>query len=215
MYGNVDDALLWLRLLYEYLIKEREMKIIHAEYCILYKKYDSGKLELVISINVDNECMEARPEKLENIKEIIKLKFNIKESDKLKKFLGVYYKWGHDAKGTPTKITTEKDINILVDGYKKFTGSDVKVKKIPSDPGTNLSKSKLKDPIKIYKYRPFLGHIMWYNMKVRTGVSKAARELDVHMSHTWPDNWNSLGSLIGYLNGKDRKGITTRKPKVI
>ena len=46
-------------------------------------------------------------------------------------------------------------------------------------------------------------------------MTKSARELDIHMSNTWPKQWKTLGSLIRYLKGKDMKGITIRNPKVI
>ena len=42
--------------------------------------------------------MAGNPETLKVIKENIKEKFNISKSVKVKKFLGVYYKWGHDSK---------------------------------------------------------------------------------------------------------------------
>ena len=45
-----------------------------------YKKYYGGKLGLMMSVCVDDLFMEGRPETLENIKDIIKLKFNIQES---------------------------------------------------------------------------------------------------------------------------------------
>ena len=63
-----------------------------------YKKYDGEKLELVMSVHVDDIFMVGRPETLENCKEIIKLKFNIQESGKVKKFIGVYYEWVNDPK---------------------------------------------------------------------------------------------------------------------
>ena len=64
------------------------MKIIHTDSCILYGKYDSVKVELVISIHVDGVFMAVMTDKLENIKEMIKLKFNIQESVKVRNFLG-------------------------------------------------------------------------------------------------------------------------------
>ena len=44
MYGNVNADLLWLRLLDTYLMNECKLERIKAEYCILYKKDDEGKL---------------------------------------------------------------------------------------------------------------------------------------------------------------------------
>ena len=58
----------------------------------------------------------------------------------MRKFLGVYYERGYDAKGPYTKMTMEKDTKTLFNGYEKFTGSDVKVQKTPGAPGTTLRK---------------------------------------------------------------------------
>ena len=144
MYGNVDAALLWLIILDKYLIKECNMTRIQAEYLILYNKDDGGKLDVVMSINVDCILMTGRLETLENIKEMIKLKFNIEYYWKVKRFLGVYCKWGHDAKGLYTKIIMDKDVNKLVDGCEKFTGSDVNDQKTPGAYGTARSYRHIK-----------------------------------------------------------------------
>ena len=87
MHGNVDTALLQLRLLSKYLIKEYGMRRRQEDSYIFYNKYDGGKLELMMSVHVDNVVMLVRPEILESIKYMIKLKFNIQESVKVKKFI--------------------------------------------------------------------------------------------------------------------------------
>ena len=71
----------------------------------------------------------------------------------------------------------------MVEGYKKYTRSDVKVQKTPGAPGTTLSKSELEEPKYIYNYRSFMGQLMWYTAKVVPDVKNAARELAVHMSN--------------------------------
>ena len=98
------------------------------------------------SFHVDDVFTEGSPETLKKIKEMIKLKFKIKESRKVRKFLGVYYEWGRDSEGTYTKLTMEKDVNKLVDGFENFTGSDLMVHKTPGDTGTTLSKSDIEEP---------------------------------------------------------------------
>ena len=65
-----------------------------------YKRYDSEKLELLMSVHVDHIFMTGRPETLENFKGIINMKFNIQESGKVKKFIGVCYEWVNYAKVT-------------------------------------------------------------------------------------------------------------------
>ena len=69
----------------------------------LCKKDNNGKLEIAMSVHVDYVFMLEKSETLEKTKYKINMEFNIQESGKVKKFLGVYYEWGHDAKGFYTK----------------------------------------------------------------------------------------------------------------
>ena len=57
IYGNVDASLLWLRLLAKYLINVRKLKISKTDSCIIYNKDDDRKLELMMSVHVDNVFM--------------------------------------------------------------------------------------------------------------------------------------------------------------
>ena len=109
----------------------------------------------------------------------------------MKKFLGVYYEWDRDTKVTYTKITMDKYVKNLVNGYENYTGSDLKVKKTPGAPGTTLSKSNLEWPYNIDNYRSFVGQLMWYTTKVELDVANVAEELVVHMSR--PDR--TLGGI--------------------
>ena len=106
-----------------------------------------------MSVYVDDVFMTGKTKTLKNTKEKIKKKFNISESGKVKKFIRVYYEWGCDEKGTCTKTTIDKDVNKLVEGYEKYTGRDVKVKKTPEPPGTTLSKSDLEETYNMDKHR--------------------------------------------------------------
>ena len=47
-HGNVYAALLRLRLTDKYLVNECNLKRSKDDFCIFYKKYDKGKLELVM-----------------------------------------------------------------------------------------------------------------------------------------------------------------------
>ena len=162
-------------------------------------------------VNVGDVFMAGRPETLENIKEMIDLKLNIQESGKIKRFIGVYYEWAHEAKCMYTKMTMDKDINKLVDGYKKFTGNALKVQKTPGAPGTTLSKSDIEEQKCIYQYIPLVGELMWYTTKVGPDVANEARELDTYISHTRPEHWKSLGRLIIYKKKKKEKNNNLQK----
>ena len=97
----------------------------------------------------------------------------------------------------------EKDINKLVEGYKNYTCSYIKVQKTPHGPGTTISKSDLEEPYNMYTYISFVGQLMWYTTKLGSDVVNAVRELAVHMIHPRPKHCNSFGCLILYLKGKE------------
>ena len=91
----------------------------------------------------------------------------------------------------------------------------MKVQITPGALGTTISKSDSEKPDNINKYRSFVGKLMWYTTKVVLEVVNEARELVVHMSHPVPEHWKVLGQLIGYLKGKDTKGIIVINHKVL
>ena len=95
-----------------------------------------------------------------------------------------------------------KCVKKLVEGYEKYNGIDVKVKKNPGAPGTTISKIDLEEPYNIDKYISLLGYLMWYTTKMGPDAENAAMELEVHTSHTGTEHWKLLGSLIGYLKIK-------------
>ena len=106
----------------------------------------------MISVHVDEVFVAGKPETLKDIKEEIKENFNISESGKVQNLLGVYYKWGNNAKGTYVEMTMEKDIKKLVEVYQNYTGSYLRVQKTSAAPGTTLSKSYLEETDNIDKY---------------------------------------------------------------
>ena len=113
------------------------------------------------------------------------------------------------------KNDRNKGVKKLVEGYKKYTGSDVKVQKNPGVPGTPLNKIDLEERHNIDKYRSLSVQLMCYATKVVTDVSNTAREFAVYMSHPGPEHWKSLGRLVCYLKCKDTKGIFIRMPMVL
>ena len=80
-------------------------------------------------------------------------------------------------KGTNEKMSTEKDVKKIVEGYEKYTGSYSRVQEKPGAPGTTLSKRDLEEPYNINKYRSSLGQLIWYTTKVGPDVANAAKEL--------------------------------------
>ena len=96
----------------------------------------------------------------------------------------------------------EKDVKKLVEGYKSYTRSDLRIQKNLGARVTTLSKNDFEEPDNINKYRSLLEQLIWYTTNVGPDVSNATRELLFHMSHPGPEHWKALGCLIGYLKGK-------------
>ena len=108
----------------------------------------------------------------------------------------------------------EKYRKKLVEGYKKYTGSEGKVHINPEALGTTLSKSDFEEPYNIDKYVSFVGQSMWYTIKVGPDVANTSRELAVHMIHHGTEHWKALRCLVRYVKGKDTKGTVIRNTKV-
>ena len=113
------------------------------------------------------------------------------------------------------KTTMDKYAKKIVECYKKYTGSDLRIQKTPGSLGTTLSKIDLEYPDNINKYRSFVGQLMWYTTNVGPDVSNVTKEFPVHMSNPDPEHLKSMGRLIVYLKVKESKGIITRKLKVM
>ena len=173
---NVDVALSWLIVFAKYLVNKCNPEKSKSESYIFFRKYEKGKLELVMSVNVDNIFMADKPETLKDIKEKTKEKFNVPESGKARNFLRVYYKWSHGAKSTYETITIKKDVKKFVEGYDKYTGCGLKFQKTPAALGITLSKSDLEELGNINKHRSFVVQLMWYITNVGPDVENAAIE---------------------------------------
>ena len=64
MYGNVDSALLWLRLLAKYLVNKCNLNRRKFDLCIIFWKYEKLKLELMMSVHMDDVFVAIKPETL-------------------------------------------------------------------------------------------------------------------------------------------------------
>ena len=67
MCGNVEVALLWIILLYKYLVNECNLKKSNADLWIIFQEYEKGKMELVMSVHVDEFLMAGKSETLKII----------------------------------------------------------------------------------------------------------------------------------------------------
>ena len=88
MYKNIDAALLRIRLMAKYLVNKCNLKRSTADSCILFGKYEEGKLELVMSVHVDDVFMAGKSETLETLNKISRRISTYQSPEKQRIFLG-------------------------------------------------------------------------------------------------------------------------------
>ena len=92
MYGNVDTALRWQKILIK-LRKNNKIKCIQSKTdpCMLHKKNDKEKTCLMISVYVDDELMARESENIKIFKQQFRKTYEITNLGKLKRLLGIQY----------------------------------------------------------------------------------------------------------------------------
>ena len=104
MYGNVDAALRRQKAFIK-LCTNDESKCIQSKTdpCMLYKRNQKGKICLMIAVYVDDVLMVRESENIKIFKEQFRKRYKITDLGKLKKYLGVWYKWIKNDEGGTVK----------------------------------------------------------------------------------------------------------------
>jgi hypothetical protein len=93
MYGNVDAAIKFFKLLAEHM-KKMEMKQSLADPCVFYKLDANGELLLMVSVTVDDCAVTGLPNYIEWFMTNLESRFKITKGGLLSKHLGIDYEWG-------------------------------------------------------------------------------------------------------------------------
>ena len=215
MYGNVDAALRWIITKTEYLTgKSIGMIQSKADPCIFYKRDNKGNAMLVLAITVDDCAVGGKPEAIEWLLAKIEERFKITRGGRIRKHLGVDYKWSKDEEGeTCLELWMERKREDIIKTYEDYTKKTCKVRVTPGAPGSVLKKNEGKE-IDIEKYRSMVGKLMFYGTKVCPKIVNATRELATHMSNPGEDHWKAVGHLVGYLKSTLKgPAMILRRPK--
>ena len=128
MYGNMDAAVKFFKLLSRWMIDNKEMKQSLADPCVFYKLDLNDKLDFLVSITVD-DCAVTGP--MKSIKWFMKGlegRFKITRGGILKKYLGVDYERGLLPNGKSyCKATMVKKVEVLVTAYKEHIGEEATI----------------------------------------------------------------------------------------
>ena len=115
MYGNVDASLRWQKVFIK-LCTNKEIKYIQSRIdpCILYKRNEKQEICLMIAVYVDNILMVGESKNIKIFKEQFRKTYKSIDLGKLKRHLGVWYKWIKDDKESMVKINMDNKARKIV-----------------------------------------------------------------------------------------------------
>ncbi|MGB2452939.1 MAG: reverse transcriptase domain-containing protein, partial [Candidatus Poseidoniaceae archaeon] len=214
MYGNVDAAIKFFKILTKHLTDQNGMKMKQSlsDPCVFYKLNNDGNLILMVSITVDDCAITGLNEDIEWFMDGLEKRFKITRDGIISKHLGVTYKWGTNNQGKAyCKATMDKKVNAIVDYYENHIGKPVKEASTPGLPNENLVKNE-NEPVDIDPYRSLVGKIMFFSTKICPKIGAAVRALSAHMSNPSQEHWKAMDRLVGYIKGMNLKGIYYLEP---
>ena len=213
MYGSVDAARKFNRDLIQTLTKKMKATQSQVDPCLFFMKR-GGLTCLLIVVYVDDIIVMGDQHDVNTFKKEFKRHYNITESGRLKKHLGVWYHWGEDEMGKYVRATMDDYATSIVNDYEYHTRHSAKVAATPGFPGSTLTKSsETEEIVEIEAYRSLVGKIIYYANKVSPDCMNASRELAQHMSHPNNEHWRAMERLVGHIKQKDLHGFFYRTPR--
>ena len=114
MYGNVQAALAFFVEYKNHLTKVMKLEQSLTDPCVFFKKDERGHLALMALTHVDDTLIAGNEEEIKNFKKGISRRFKFRDEGRLKKHLGVSYKWKQNEERGERLI--EATMHTLVDG---------------------------------------------------------------------------------------------------
>ncbi len=213
MYGNVDAAIKFFKLLSKWMVESMDMKQSQADPCVFYKLNDEDELMLMVSVTVDDCAVTGLESDIDWFMTELQKRFKITKGGLLKKHLGVDYEWGIQSDGKAyCKATMNKKVKATIQKYEEYIGKEAKVYESPGKPHEYLSKNE-EEAIDIDEYRSIVGQLMFFTTKLGPKLGNATRALSGFMSSPGKTHWAALGRVIGYVKGMKMKGILYVEPE--
>ena len=211
MYGNIDAALLYFIRFKEYTTNKNGLDIEHSKRdpCLFYKKNELERTVRAIVVYVDDCLLAGERSCIAKMKTKLKSEFGVVEDGKLKKLLGVRYKWEdiQDSERARVTLSMNDKAEKIIQCYEKAPGYTPRIQKPPGKPGEILEKHN-GTPTKHEEHRSVLGKLIFFVTKISLKCSYTCGWLARQPERA------TLGS-----NGEDdripkrRKGIRIGHPK--
>lgn len=164
------------------------MGVSDADFC-LYTRYKNKKLELAITVYVENILLLSKDDSaFPKAKEAMKKRFEMKNLGSVKWFLGSSIT--SRPEGTYMKKTSckMKELRSFYITYSKF-------KSVPMTGGKNtktLALSPDETPSESFPFRELIGYLLYLAVFTRPDISHAVPELALFFAYPHECHWNAL-----------------------
>ena len=212
-YGCAQAPRCWYKKLSKTL-KEMGMERSKTDPCV-FLGYDQNKqLNLALITVVDDTLVIGETQAVTEFKDKFKKLFTVTDLGEITKHLGIWYERKKDQDGEYFELLMTDFAEDLVKDYELEIGKPIKTALSPGSPGKSLTKAEEgKEPLKLDKYRSFVGRVMWYMRKLMPQCCNAMRELASHMSCPNEEHWKALTRAIGYIKNNIDRRVKIRTPK--
>ena len=195
----MDAALLYFIQFTEYATSDEGLNLTQSKSnpCLFFRRNEEGTTLGVIIVYVDDCVIADKESFIQEMKTKLKSEFGVVEDGKLRKLLGVRYKWDdlNDPNNTKVTLSMEDKAQEIISCYEKVTGLIPKIQRTPGKPGEILQKHE-GQPIKHSEYRTVLGKLMFYVTKVSPECSYACGQLARQIHNPGQQHWDAMHRVI-------------------
>jgi Reverse transcriptase (RNA-dependent DNA polymerase)/Zinc knuckle len=207
LYGLVQSPRAWIKHFTAALL-QCDLKQCLSEPCVLYQR-DGEVVKLLVVIYCDDCIIAGHKNDVARLKQQIALKFAISDLGKLKKHLGVTYKFGEDDNGPFLLASMNEFVDEIIRDCETCCG-ELREFPTPGYSGASMAKSE-EEPIMHEQYRSIVGKVLYLVKKVLPTCANSVRELSGFLDCPGTDHWKSVSRLSGYLKS-EYEGLKMRPP---
>ena len=201
LYGLKQSGRLWNHTLHEF-FNSNELTQSRVDPCVYFRKSDDSFLIIVV-VWVDDLIIGARNVQLLNeIKELLKNRFKMKDLGPLKYFLGIEFT---QVKGSIKLAQSHYTKKLLT----KFGMIDAKPRSTPCEPKPDIVNGD-SQPLHV-KYREVVGSLIYLMTCTRPDLSWTVTRLSQKLEKPGPAEWVMLKHVLQYLKGTINCGLMYHK----
>lgn len=212
-YGLVQSPRLWMET-FAKILKSLGLVQCKTDPCLFCLFGQDQKLLALVVVYCDDCILSGRSKWVNKLKLGIAKQVKISDLGKLKRHLGVDYKFGRDEHGHYIGSSMKDYHESMVRDFEKEEFGSAKTFSTPGAAVTPPLRSTPDDEIiMLDKFRSYVGRIMFACGKTEPTLSNACRELTVHLTAPNHVHWTALKHLMGYVKTGNNQGFKMRTPK--